>query len=168
MVRDRYEYGTSPRKLEPDVQRKKQPKKKKLKVVEDLPKQDKKISKAQKKTQVKLTLVVIGVFIILLTISYRNSQINEKFSQLQTKKRELTTIQKENEQLEVSIANSVNLNTVEKLAKEKLGMQKLTNRQTIYVTLPKKDCVESVSEDVIEKEEEDNWFEQIINKILNK
>ena len=151
MARSRYEYGTSPRKIQPDIQRRKQ---------------DIKISKEQKKRQTKLTLVVIGIFIILLTISYRNSQINEKFNRVQTLKRELSTIEKENEQLKVSIENSVNLNTIEKLAKEKLGMQKLTNKQTMYITLPKKDYVESASEEVV-VEEEENWFEQIINKIFH-
>lgn len=166
MARSRYEYGTSPRKIQPDIQRRKQSQKTKIRVVEDLPKQDIKISKEQKKRQTKLTLVVIGIFIILLTISYRNSQINEKFNRVQTLKRELSTIEKENEQLKVSIENSVNLNTIEKLAKEKLGMQKLTNKQTMYITLPKKDYVESASEEVV-VEEEENWFEQIINKIFH-
>lgn len=166
MARSRYEYGTSPRKIQPDVQRRKQPQKKKIRVVEDLPKQDVKISKEQKKRQTKLTLVVVGIFIILLTVSYRNSQINEKFNRVQTLKRELATIEKENEQLKVSIENSVNLNTIEKLAKEKLGMQKLTNKQTMYITLPKKDYVESASEEVV-VEEEENWFEQIIHKIFH-
>ena len=102
-----------------------------------------------------------------MTISYRNSQINEKFSKVQTLKRELSAVQKENEQLKVSIENSLNLNNVEKVAKEKLGMQKLTNKQTIYITLPKKDYVESASEEVI-IEKDKNWFEQIIDKIFNK
>ncbi len=167
MARSSYQYGTNPRKLEPEMPRKRQPQKRKLEIVEDLPKQDIKISKKQKKKQVKMTVLVIAIFAILLTISYRNSQINEKFDQMQNLKKELSAIQKENEQLEVSIQNSVNYNTIEKLAKEKLGMQKLTNKQTIYIALPKKDYVESATEEVV-KEEEKNWFEQIINKILNK
>ena len=167
MARSRYEYGTSPRKLEPDVQRKKQTKKRKLKVVDDLPRQDIRISKEQKKRQIKLTFVVIGVFILLLTISYRNSQINEKFSQVQTLKKELSALQKENEQLEVSIENSLNLNTIEKQAKEKLGMQKLTNKQIVYVNLPKKDYVESASEEVI-IEKEKNFFEKFVDKLFNR
>ncbi len=167
MVRGGYEYGTSPRKLEPDVQKKKQPQKKKLKIVEDLPKQDVKISKQQKKRQTKMTLLVMAIFAVLLTISYRNSQINEKFDHVQNLKKELSSIQKENEQLEVSIQNSVNYNTIEKLAKEKLGMQKLTNKQTVYVALPKKDYVEPVSEEVV-MEDEKNWLEQIIDKIFHK
>ena len=109
----------------------------------------------------------MGIFVLLLTISYRNSQINEKFNQVQTLKRELSSLKKENEQLEVSIENSVNLNTIEKQAKEKLGMQKLTNKQTVYVSLPKKDYVESASEEVV-IEKEKNWFEKFVDKIFNR
>lgn len=167
MARSRYEYETSPRKLEPDVPRKKQTQKRKLKVVEDLPRQEVRISKEQKKKQMKLTLVVIGIFVLLLTISYRNSQINEKFNQVQALKKDLASLKKENEQLEVNIENSLNLNTIEKLAKEKLGMQKLTNKQTVYVNLPKKDYVESASEKVI-IEKEKNWFEQFVDKIFSR
>ena len=137
MAENRYEYTTSPRKLEPDYRPQRNTKKRKLKVVEDLPRQDVKISKIQKKQQLKLTFVVAGIFILLLTISYRNSQINEKFTEVQTQKKELSSLQKENEQLKVNIANSLNLNNIEKMAKEKLGMQKLTNKQTVYVSLPK-------------------------------
>ena len=173
MISSRYEYETSPRKVEPDIRRKKQvnpnrqPRKKKLRVVEDLPRQEVKISKAQKKKQIKLTFVVVGIFILLLTVSYRNSQINEQFTKVQSLKKDLASIKKENEQLEVSIENSLNVNTVEKLAKEKLGMQKLTNKQTLYVALPKKDYVETSTEEVI-VEEERNWLEQLIEKIFNK
>ncbi len=167
MARSRYEYETSPRKLEPDIAKRRKTQKRKLKVVEDLPRQDIKISREQKKRQTILTLIVIAIFIVLLTISYRNSQINEKFNQVQTLKRELSSLQKENEQLKVSIENSLNLNTIEKLAKEKLGMQKLTNKQTVYISLPRKDYVESASEEIIIQKQK-NWFEQFVDKIFNR
>ena len=172
MARSRYEYGTSPRKIEPktDVRRKRtqqvQTKKKNLHVVKDLPQQSVKVSREQKKVQIKLTVAVIGIFILLLTISYRNSQINERFNQVQLLKKELSSIQKENEQLKVSIENSLNLSTIEKQAKEKLGMQKLTNKQTVYVTLPKKDFVEATSEEVV-KDDQKNWFQKFVDKIFN-
>lgn len=166
MARSRYEYSTSPRKLEPEYRPHKQTKKKKIKIVEDLPRQEVKLSKEQKKKQTKLTLTVIAIFVLLLTISYRNSQINESFNKVQTLKKELSSLEKENEQLKVSIQNGLNLNNIEKLAKEKLGMQKLTNKQTVYVNLPKKDYVESASEEVV-IEKEENWFEQFFNKIFN-
>lgn len=163
MSRNGYQYSTSPRKLEPEYRPHKQ--KRKLKVVEDLPRQEVKISKEQKKKQLKITLAVIAIFGLLLTISYRNSQINEEFNKMQSLKQELASVQKENEQLKVSIENGLNLNNIEKLAKEKLGMQKLTNRQTIYVSLPKKDYVESASEKIV-IEDDKNWFEKLIDKIF--
>ena len=141
-------------------------KKQSIKVLEN-PKANKKTLQSQKKRQTKMTLTIVAIFAVLLTISYRNSQINEKFNKVQTLKRELSSLQKENEQLKVTIENSLSSNYIEQQAKEKLGMKKLTNKQTVYVTLPKKDYVESPSEKVITKEEK-NWFESLVDKIFNK
>ena len=165
MARAEYQYSTSPRKLEPEYRSKKR--KQKLRVVEDLPRQEVKVSKEQKRKRIQLTITVIAIFGLLLTISYRNSQINEKFNEMQSLKKELSSLQKENEQLKVNIANGLNLANIEKLAKEKLGMQKLTNKQIVYVSLPKKDYVESASEKVVIKDQT-NWFEKLVNKIFNK
>ena len=168
MAQARYQYGTSPRKIEPDYDRrsKKAPKKGQLKVVKEIPKQQIKLSKEQRSKQMKMTVTVVGLFLLLLTISCRNSQIDKKFDQIQDQKKQLATLQKENEQLKVSIENSLNLNNVEKVAKEELGMQKLSTRQTVYITLPKKDYVESASEKV-KIEEEKNWWEKLADKIFN-
>lgn len=167
MAREKYEYGTSPRKLEPEVKRRNQKANSNLRVVKELPREDIKLSKEQKTRQRKLALVVVAIFVTLLTISYRNSQINEKFNNVQQSKEQLAALEKENEQLKVNIENGLNFNNIEKLAKEKLGMQKLTSKQTVYVNLPKKDYVESSSEEIV-IEESKNWFEQIIEKITGK
>jgi len=53
------------------------------------------------------------------------------------------------------------------MAKEKLGMQKLTNRQTVYINLPKKDYVEPASEKIV-KNNNENWFQKLTNKLFNK
>jgi len=53
-------------------------------------------------------------------------------------KSQVSAMQKENEQLKVSIENSLNLNSIEKAAEEKLGMRKLDNNQKVYVDLQKK------------------------------
>ena len=92
-------------------------------------------------------------FAVLLAISYQNSQITVKFNEMQEQKKKLATMQKENEQLEINIENSLNIKNIEKEAKEKLGMEKLTNKQTVYVTLPKKDYVEL--------KEEKTWLQKI-------
>ena len=163
----RYQYETSPRKLEPSYKREKR--KQNIKLVKDLPKQEVKISKEQKIRHRKVTLLVIAIFGLLLTISYRNTQINEKFNEMQTLETKLSSLQKENEQLQVTIENSLNLSNIEKQAKEKLGMQKLTNKQTIYVSLPKKDYIESATEKIeISDNTAQNWFEKIVDKIFNR
>ena len=168
MVQTKYQYGTSPRKVDPDYNRraKRVPQKRQLRIVEDLPRQQIKISTEQRKKQLKMTVTVVGLFLLLLTISCRNSQIDKQFNKIQEQKRQLATLQKENEQLRVSIENSLNLSNIEKVAKEELGMQKLSSKQTVYVTLPKKDYVESASEKVIIKEEK-NWWKKIADKIFN-
>lgn len=164
MARAGYQYETSPRKFEPEYS----PKRKKKKITTK--KQNKKNSEAlkkEKRKKIKQTLMVFAVFVILVAISYRNSIINESFSKMQTLKTQLAEIEKENEQLEVSIENSLNLNNIEQVAKEKLGMQKLTNKQTVYVELPKKDYVKSANEEVVIKEDKD-WFTNLINILFNK
>ncbi len=164
MAQSKYQYETSPRKIDPNYEKKN--KKSQLRIVEKQPKQQVKLSKEQRNKQMKMTVTVIGLFLILLTISCRNSQIDKKFDQIQDQKKQLATLQKENEQLKVGIENSLNLKNVEKVAKEELGMQKLSNKQTVYVTLPKKDYVETASEKV-EIEQEKNWWETLLNKIFN-
>ena len=168
MAQAKYQYGTSPRKIDSDYNKrnKKTPKKNQLKVVKDLQKKQVKVSKEQRRRQMKMTVTVAGLFLLLLTISCRNSQIDKQFNHIQDQKKQLAALQKENEQLRVSIENSVNINNVEKVAKEELGMQKLSSKQIVYVTLPKKDYVESASEKVV-IEEEKSWWEEIVNKIFN-
>ena len=164
-----YQYGTSPRKIEPDYRpRKKTTKKdvKKEKIVkanEELQKINN--LKAEKRRHHKNIAMVVGIFLILLVISYRNSLITERFNEIQDKKSELAAIQKTNGQLEVSIESSLNLSNVEEEAKKSLGMNKLTNDQKVYVSLPKKDYTESTTESV-KIEEESNWFQSLMNKLF--
>ena len=164
MARSSYQYGTSPKKVDIDYKRK-ETRRKPLKIVEDLPRQQIKVSKEQRKKHLKMSTLVAAIFLLLLTISCRNSQIDNQFTQIQEQKKQLAALQKENEQLKVNIENSLNLNNIEKIAKEELGMQKLNSKQTIYVTLPKKDYVESASEKVV-MDGQKNWFEQIFEKVF--
>ena len=104
--------------------------------------------------------ILLG-FAIFCVISYRNSLINESFNDKEKLKQDLAVIQKENEQLQVSIENSLNLANIEQAAKDKLGMQKLNNSQKIYVSLPKKDYIEAATEEIIFTEEL-SWLEQLL------
>ncbi len=168
-----YQYETSPRKLEPEYtarkRQNKNTKNKQINKVKGNNQKKKKIVKKEKRAKTKAILYVAVVFSALLVISYRNSQITEKFAEVKNLKSNLSAVQKENEQLEVSIQSSINLSKIEKEAKEQLGMQKLDNGQKVYVSLQKKDHVEPASQNVMESSNEDlSWIERAINILLGK
>lgn len=146
-----YNYGTSPRKLQPEYTPNKRTKTNKPKAnkvsnntkEKNKEKEQKKIQEQnRKKQQIKMILYIGIGFLILFAISYRNSQMDEEFSKIQSAQKELATIQKENEQLKVNVENGSNLNDLEQAAKELLGMQKLSSKQSVYVSLPKVDYIE--------------------------
>ena len=89
------------------------------------------------------------IFVIFVAVTFKDSQQDQMFTQIKTLKAEITQLNKDNDQLEISIQNSLNLNTIEQAAKDLLGMQKLTAKQTRYINLPKKDYVEPKVEEVI-------------------
>lgn len=162
---NRYEYETSPRKFEPEYAPKKNPYKGKKsttkKVVRKKVIKQKSLSKSKEK---KMILYLCIGFAVLFAICYRDSKIDEKFAEIQDLKDELSKINKENMQIEVAIENGLNLSNIEQQAKDLLGMQKLTNKQTVYVDLPKTDYIESASETVI-IEKNNSIFSKIINTI---
>lgn len=141
-----YEYGTSPRKLQPEYTPNRKPKQNKVQNKTKIKsKQNSKKQKAEqikKKQQLRVSIYIAVGFIILFAISYRNSQIDEQFSAIQKLQGQLAIIEKENEQLEVNIENGSNLNNLEQSAKELLGMQKINNKQSVYVSLPKVNYIE--------------------------
>lgn len=163
-----YQYETSPRKLKPEYKpNKKEDVKKKSTTINKNKVNKKNKKKKHLKPQTKIVTYVVLGFVILLAISYRNSLITERFSKKEQLKSDLAVIEKENQQLEVNIQNSLNLSNIEKAAKENSGMKKLDSTQKRYVNLPKKDYVEPASEQVI-IEEEKNWFEKVIELLTEK
>ena len=161
----KYQYETSPRKLEPNYNIKQSkkinkptaPKKKKVEKVA--------IKKAvmRKRDRAKLVFALAVAFLAIFTVSYRNSKIDEAFTKNEELKQSYLAAEKENEQIKVEIENSLNYNNVEQQAKELLGMQKLSNKQTVYVNLPKKDYIQPATETVVIEKDEG-----IITKIINK
>jgi hypothetical protein len=163
-----YQYETSPRKLKPEYKpNKKEDVKKKSTTINKNKVNKKNKKKKHLKPQTKIVTYVVLGFVILLAISYRNSLITERFSKKEQLKSDLAVIEKENQQLEVNIQNSLNLSNIEKAAKENSGMKKLDSTQKRYVNLPKKDYVEPASEQVI-IEEEKNWFEKVVELLTEK
>ena len=162
---NRYQYETSPRKLQPEYEPIKEKKYNKKSTLKNK-KTSKKQQKLKKAKQKKLIMYIAIGFILLFTMSYRNALISQNYSKVQTLEKQLSAIEKENEQLEVNIETNLNLKNVEKSAEEMLGMQKISDIQTVYVELPREDYVEPATEE-IEMSKEDNWLKEIWNMILD-
>ena len=160
-----YEYETSPRKEEEYIRRKPRKKVNEVKTREDIKRKVRKAQAIQSRKNIK-NIIEVGIgFILLLTISYRYALINSRFSEKEGLKATLSTIQKQNAQLQVSIEQGMNINNIEQAAKEKLGMQKLDNNQKVYVNLQKKDYIESSSSQKSLNEESENWWQQLLDTL---
>ena len=163
---NRYQYETSPRKLQPEYEPIKEPYSRKK--TSTLKKKNTNTKpKKQLKSHVRVVFYVLVIFASLFVISYRNSLINESFNENEHLKTDLASIQKQNEQLKVNLENNLNLTNIQKIAEKKLGMQKLDNSQKVYVSLDKKDYVEPASEKVV-IDDNQNWFTKILNTLLGK
>ena len=180
MPRASYQYGTSPRKYEPDYTprtasrktvNKKTSKKKEVKQVQKKSEANKRIKKQraekakQKKSRVLQVLAVFAIFGMLLALCYREITIMEMFNQKKDMENQLATIQKENGQVEKSIKeeeSKLNWNDIQQTASEKLGMQR---KVVIPVDLQKLDNVETTTKLI--KEEEVNFIEEIIAYFIN-
>lgn len=156
---DNYQYDTNPRKLQPEYEPKRRQAAKKV-----VKKNSQNVKKSRTKQKAKLVMYILIGFAVLLTISYRYSLITESFNAKEGLKKQLAEIEKENQQIQIGIENSLNIQNVEQAAKDRLGMQKLNNNQKIYINLPKKDYIESASEQV-KLEENKSWLEKLLSKI---
>ena len=161
---NKYQYETSPRKLEPEYAPKKNTHKgKKSTAKKTTTKINKKKLEAQKLKQRKMIKYVCVGFAILFAISFRNAKIDENFEKVQDLKKELADVEKENSQLELAIESNMNLSNIEQQAKELLGMQRLTSKQIVYVDFEKTDHIEPAAESINIKEA--SIFTRAINTI---
>ena len=117
----RYQYETSPRKLQPEYTptKKKYPKKstaKKNKV-----KQKAKVQET-KNINSKIILYIGAIFVILFAVSYRNALIAQEYSAIKEMKSQLSAVEKENKQLEVNIESKTNLGAIEEKAEKEFNI----------------------------------------------
>lgn len=163
--KSRYQYETSPRKLQPEYKPTKKQYPKKSTAKKNETKTNAK-QQTKKNSNSKIILYIGTIFVILFAVSYRNALIAQKYSEIKELKSDLSEVEKENKQLEVNIESKTNLGTIEEKASEELGLKKLDDSQIVYVNIEKQDYVEPSTEEVKITEEE-NWFESLINKIKN-
>ena len=178
MPRTSYQYGTSPRKYEPEYRTKKSAKKasnkqninnKKMPKGSETKKriETQRAKKTeQRKNRTLQVVVVLTIFGMLLALSYREITIMEMFNQKKNLETQLANIQKENGQIEKSIReeeSKLNWNEIKTTASEQLGMQ---IKAAIPIDLNKADNVETKNKFI--KEEQKNVIEDIIEYFINK
>ena len=170
-----YQYGTSPRKLEPEVRtpKTKSPKKvtntkkpKKTKAIQSKKYQDKVKAKEALVARTNFAIIMVIALGCVLLLMYRNVKIRESFAGVQALSKSVSSLEKENSQIAVNIQNNLNLNNIESIATATLGMQKLSSKQTVYINLDTKDYTE-VSQKNITKESSPSLIQKIISKIVD-
>ena len=169
----RYQYETSPRKYEPEYTTRRTTKKKvETAKVSKKEIEKKKAEKArlkkieERKKKTKQVMLVIAMFGMLLTVSYREIAIMEMFNQKKELESKLALIEKENGQVEKSIKeeeSTLDWNNIQQIASEELGMQA---KKGIPIELDKTDNVETEKKFI--KEDNTSILEKIISYIINK
>lgn len=173
MARMSYQYETSPRKYEPEyTTRKKTTKKvenKKVSKKEDIKRRlererAKKVEDRKRKT--RQVVLVIAIFVMLLSVSYREISVMEMFNQKKELENQLAVIEKENGQVEKSIKeveSTLDWNKIKQKATDELGME---SKQAIPLDLEKTDNVETDTQFI--QEEENSWIEKIVSFFINR
>ena len=88
---------------------------------------------------------ICAIFLILglsLFIVQRCTYINERNTEVRKLKMELSTLEKENGQLEIQLERNVDLKQIEQVAIQKLGMQYPDKTQTVLLQVNKSDFTE--------------------------
>ena len=171
MSRSSYQYETSPRKYEPDYdiprkriqQTRKKSSTKKTTAKKQTIKTNYQIKKEKKKIEmlnhVKQILIVVGIFIMLLIVSFREISIMEMFNNKKKMENELALVQKDIKAQE----SKLDWNMIKQKATEELGMQEANK---IAIELDKSDNVEK--EVTLIKADNTSFLEKLIEKFIIK
>jgi len=89
----------------------------------------------------KIMLVVSLAFVVLL----RGVMLTDKTATVEKKQAELQALIASNEKLQVEIDSALDLDKVEDIARNELGMHPAEKNQTIYINLEQVDYVERVA-----------------------
>ena len=172
MPRASYQYETSPRKYEPEYTKRKKrttttTKKVSAKQLERKRLEKEKIKKAEeRKRKAKQVVIVMAIFGMLLTVSYREISIMEMFNHKKDLNNQLALLEKENGQVEKNIKeveSTLDWNKIKQVATEQLGMEAKAGKP---LDLEKTDSVETESKYI--KEEKTSIIEKIVKFIVNR
>lgn len=148
-----YIQGTAARKLEYDVY------------------EENKVLCDKKKQRVsnKLKIKVVFAFIILFTLSglvmYRYALITDMSYKIDAKKNEYAEMKNENTRLKVKIASKLDIQRIQKIAEENLGMQKPDKCQYTNVKIPRSDFTTASNEINDEGKDNKNIFDTLLSRV---
>lgn len=111
-------------------------------------------------------ILIISAFAILMVITYRYNIISEKNLTSQKLKSELEAAEANLLASKIAVEQNTNLDYIEAYAKQKLGMQKPTSSQTIYVDTSNITQVVEVNENLNVIEKIINAIKELINNIF--
>lgn len=128
----------------------------------------KKVNEPKNKRGINKSFVILTIIFVVLSILilYREQMLDKKVNEVAKINDEISKIEKENSQIELSFQNKLSLNNIEKIASEKLHMQKQSNNNTVYVRIDVEDFIEPIVITEIEKDNK-NFFVKIYNNILD-
>lgn len=115
--------------------------------------------------RVNAVCYLIVAFAIAFFVCYRYSLINERFNEIEQKKKELATAQTVNEQIQADIDSQTDLAYIENYAKYQLGMQKPSNSQIVYVNNEREDRI--LTPVTMKEEAEKTWFEKCYDELVH-
>lgn len=113
----------------------------------------------------KFFLTSIIVLVCCISMMMFNSSILEKKRSIQSLNSQLKQLKDKNLSLEATISESLDLEYIEKEARERLGMGKPTNPQIVYIDVPKSDY--TVQYNVEEKQQKKGLLDSIKSFISN-
>ncbi len=151
-----YKYEAAPYYI-PEQEPKREPKRQQRKKKQQEPK---------KQNKAKMLLSLFTCFAITFLIMFRYVAIAEASNTVTRYKNELNEVQKVNEQLQVELDRSIDLKTIEKTAKNKLGMQQPKKYQVVYVQLDNDDYSEIIAPDM-ERRKPQGVVSLVMGKITN-
>lgn len=99
-----------------------------------------------KRGSIRLIGNVLFLCLVAFAVLFRYSAIVERDHKLESLKEECSAITDENKRLQVEIDSVLNLDNVEQIAMNELGMAKPEKYQTVYVNIKGDDYVEMAEE----------------------